>query len=458
MLFNSSIFILVFLPLLLGTYYAAAPWPVARKLVLLAGSLVFYAYWDPRFVPLLVGLIAFNWAAMRLFKRDGRRAWLILGIAGDLATLGLFKYTNFLLTSVAGLAGFVPPAFEIILPLGISFFTFQMIAYLADLLRGDRHFHTLLDFSLYVAFFPQLIAGPIVRHHELIPQFALPPRRPEMWENLSRGGVLFVLGLAEKVAIADTMAPTVDTLFAKALGGTALTLAEAWAAAGAFTIQIYFDFCGYSSMAMGLALMCGLRLPVNFDRPYRAVSIREFWRRWHMTLSRLLRDYLYIPLGGNRLGRMRQAINVMITMLLGGLWHGANWTFVAWGALHGLGLAVAGAWARRAWPMPRPLGWLLTLLFVIAGWVLFRAQDFGTAASILSSMVGMHGIGSVTVDNRLVLFIGAAVALLAPPSYRIAERLVVPQRWQAVAAGGFAVWLLMLTGGRLQKEFIYFQF
>jgi D-alanyl-lipoteichoic acid acyltransferase DltB (MBOAT superfamily) len=458
MLFNSSIFILLFLPVVLGLYFAAASRPVGRRLALVAASLVFYGYWDPRFVPLLVGMTLINWWMSRLHEHDGRRMWLIGGIVVDLATLAFFKYTNFLVSSAVSVVGFSAPQFDIVLPLGISFFTFQMIAYLADLLRGEREHRSLLDFSLLVTFFPHLIAGPLVRNREIVPQFALDPRRDGMWEGLSRGAVLFVLGLFEKVALADTIAPTVDLVFAKAASGSVLNMAEAWAAAGGFSLQIYFDFAGYSNMAIGLALMFGLTFPINFNQPYRATSIREFWRRWHMTLSRFLRDYVYIPLGGNRRGRARQALNLMITMLLGGLWHGANWTFVAWGALHGGALALAAAWRRRAAPPPRFVGWLFTLLFVVTTFVLFRAADFSAAATVITAMTGANGIGSVAIDNRAVLFIAIAAALLLPPGHRIAGILLAPKTWQAVAAGACLVWLLLLSGGRLQKEFIYFQF
>src|SRR6185437_4340355 len=250
-------------------------------------------------------------------------------------------------------------------------------------------------FSLFVTFFPQLIAGPIVRHNEIIPQFAADPRAPDMWENLSRGFALFLIGLTKKIVFADTLAMVVDPLFHDAAAHP-LGAAPAWIASAAYTLQIYFDFSGYSDMAIGMARMLGLRLPFNFDAPYRAISVRDFWRRWHMTLSRLLRDYLYIPLGGNRVGPLRQVANLLVTMLLAGLWHGAAWTFVVWGGLHGLGLAVNHVWARLGWHFPKPLGWVLTLLFVMAGWVLFRADSFTLAGSMLASMLGLHGAGHLS--------------------------------------------------------------
>ncbi len=325
---------------------------------MVAASLVFYGWWDVRFVPLLVALTLANWLVVRAYGRWRRDAWLVGGVVMNLAVLGVCKYADFAADTLAELLGTAHHPFGIVLPLGISFFTFQKISYLVDLRRGDRHVYGLLEFAAFVTFFPQLIAGPLVRHNEIIPQFALPPRRPGVWENLSRGAALFLIGLAKKAAVADTVAQVCDPMFARVAAGAHPSLAEAWAAAGTYTLQIYFDFSGYSDMAIGLALMFGFRLPLNFAAPYRAASIREFWRRWHITLSRFLRDYLYIPLGGNRAGRARQAANVVATMLLGGLWHGAAWTFVAWGGLHGLALAANSAWDRagcacRAWPAGR---------------------------------------------------------------------------------------------------------
>ena len=298
MLFNSQAFVLIFLPVVLGLYYAA-PGQRGRQAVLVAGSLAFYGYWDLRFVPALVLLTLANWGVVRAYGHWRRGAILVFGIVLNLVVLGVCKYANFLGANVAALLGLGFTPFGIILPLGVSFFTFQKISYLVDLRRGDRHIYGLLDFFAFVTFFPQLIAGPLVRHNEIIPQFQADPHGPAMWENLSRGLVLFTIGFAKKVGLADTVALSCDPLFAQAALGP-LNAAQAWTAAGAYTLQIFFDFSGYSDMAIGLGLMFGLRLPFNFAAPYRAASIREFWRRWHITLSRFLRDYLYIPLGGNR--------------------------------------------------------------------------------------------------------------------------------------------------------------
>ncbi|MBS0643173.1 MAG: MBOAT family protein [Proteobacteria bacterium] len=463
MLFNSQVFILLFLPVVLGLYYLAAGSRTLRQTIVVVASIGFYGWWDLRFVPLLAGLTVATWLIAAWFGA-WRRNWIpMLGVALNLGALGLFKYADFFRGSVYDAFGQPWHPWSLVLPLGISFFVFQKISYLIDLKRGDRHIYGFLDFCMFVSFFPQLIAGPLVRHNEIIFQFDADPRRPEMWENLARGFALFLIGVTKKVLLADTLAMLADPLFAQAQSAP-LSAAEAWTAAGAYTLQIYFDFSGYSDMAIGLALMFGLRLPFNFNAPYRAVSVRDFWRRWHMTLSRFLRDYLYIPLGGNRAGPVRQAVNVVLTMLLGGLWHGANWTFVAWGGLHGGALAVNHWWeakgANGGLRLPTPVAWLLTLLFVMACWVLFRSPTFSQAGDILGSMAFLHGLGRIGLNQEYVLALagGAAIALLGPVSQEAALTRLRPAPWLAVPAGALLAYLLLLIGGRLPNVFIYFQF
>jgi alginate O-acetyltransferase complex protein AlgI len=301
MLFNSQLFICGFLPLVLVLYYAVADSRTARQVLVVLASLAFYGWWDVRFVPLVLGLTVANWAIAQWYGASRAPAVPLFGVAMNLVVLGLFKYADFLRGTYHGLLGGSWTAWHLILPLGISFFAFQKISYLVDLRRGQAHVYRFLDFCMFVTFFPQLIAGPITRHNEIIPQFGKDSRRPEMWENLARGFALFVIGVAKKVVLADTLAMAADPLFEQATGAS-LGAGEAWVACAAYTLQIYFDFSGYSDMAIGLARMFGLRLPFNFDAPYRAISVRDFWRSWHMTLSRFLRDYLYVPLGGNRCG------------------------------------------------------------------------------------------------------------------------------------------------------------
>jgi alginate O-acetyltransferase complex protein AlgI len=458
-LFNSQVFIVFFLPAVLASYYALSDRRTARQILVIVASLGFYAWWDVRFVPLLVGLTVVNWLIAQWFGVTRERWIPVFGVALNLAVLALFKYADFFRGSVFGVLDTSWQRWDLILPLGISFFVFQKISYLIDLRRGDRHIYGFVDFFMFVMFFPQLIAGPLVRHNEIIHQFAARPDRPEMWENLSRGFILFLIGVAKKVALADTMAMLADPLF-HAAQFTPLGMTEAWIATAGYTLQIYFDFSGYSDMAIGLGLMFGLRLPFNFNAPYRAVSVRDFWRRWHMTLSRFLRDYLYIPLGGNRGGGALMAVNLIATMLLGGLWHGANWTFVVWGGLHGVALAVNHFWAQYGFRLPSGLAWLLTLLFIMVGWVLFRSPDFTSAAQILSSMAGLHGLGSVSIDREYAaaLAIGSLVAVLGFTSQDAALRQLRPVAWLALPAGGVQTYLLLLIGGRLPNVFIYFQF
>ncbi len=458
-LFNSQLFVLGFLPAVLLAFHAARG-AAARQAVLVAASLLFYGGWDWRFVPALAGLTLANWLLVQGWARRRHDAWLVAGVALNLGVLGVCKYANFLGANLAAMAGQEWEALPIILPLGVSFFTFQKISYLVDLRRGDRHVYGLLGFSAFVMFFPQLIAGPLVRHNELVPQLAGLGRR-DTWESLGRGALLFTIGFAKKVGIADTAALVCDPVFAQAAAGP-VQGAAAWAGAWAYAVQILFDFSGYSDMAIGLALMFGLRLPFNFDAPYRATSVRDFWRRWHMTLSRFLRDYVYVPLGGNGRssggGGFTQARNVVLTMLLGGLWHGAAWTFVAWGGVHGLALAANGAWARSGRAMPTVAGWALTLLFVVLAWVLFRAPDFGTALRMYAGLAGLEGWGRVRLPEGWVLAAGAALALVGPTSQVVALERLAPRRRVAVAAGLALAGLLLLAGGRVPNEFIYFQF
>ncbi len=446
MLFHSQAFMLGFLPPVLLAFHAART-QRAREWVLVLASLLFYGGWDWRFVPALVGLTLANWLIVRAWSRTGWRGWLSAGVALNLGVLGMCKYADFVV------AQFVDAApLGIILPLGVSFFTFQKIGYLLDLRRGDRHVYGLLEFFAFVTFFPQLIAGPIVRHRELIPQFARLTAAP--WEGIGRGLLLFGMGLGKKLLLADTAGQVADPIFALA-GQGPVGLGQGWLGATAYGLQILFDFSAYSDMAIGLGLMFGLRLPDNFNAPYRATSLRDFWRRWHMTLSRWLRDYVYIPLGGNRGGM--QARNVVLTMALGGLWHGAAWTFVAWGVVHGVALAINAAWVRAGWRMPALLGWAVTMAFVLAAWVLFRAPDFATAATMLRGMAGLSGLGAVRITHGPELALAAALAVFGPTSQALAERWR-PRPWVAWPVGAALAGLVLLAGGRAPNEFIYFQF
>ncbi|GJE00279.1 MBOAT family O-acyltransferase [Methylobacterium isbiliense] len=457
MLFNSFAFLFGFLPVALALHaLAARARPDWRLPLLVLLSLVFYGWWDVRFVPLLVVSIGLNWLTARRFGARGGR-WLIpLAVAGNLALLALFKYAG-LLADLAGLIpGLDPPRPSWALPLGISFFTFHHVMYLVDLRAGRAPPMDLTRYALYIAFFPQVLAGPLVRWSEILHQFdEAPYDRPDAWERIGRGFTLFGIGLAKKVFLGDPLASYANPVFQAAAEGRAVSVAEAWQGTLAFTFQIYFDFSGYTDMALGLALLFGIVLPQNFDTPYRATSLREFWRRWHMTLSRFLRDYLYVPLGGNRRGLAVQLGALFATMTLGGLWHGAGLTFVAWGAAHGIGLGLGVLWRRAGLPMPAALGWLLTFLFVTLTWVLFRAQSFEAA---LAMFKGLFGLAPAGHGFKWRAFVPAALVALAGPTAWAAVHRLKPRPALATALALLLVAALLRVGDDANFEFIYFQF
>jgi len=409
MLFNSYAFIFGFLPVvLLGFFHLARVSHRYAAAWLALASLFFYGYWNPAYIGLLLGSIVCNyvfglWIAKNRVQESNRKPkiqnpkqLLFVAIVANLALLGYYKYANFFIGSVNTLAGTQWSMGSIILPLGISFFTFTQIAFLVDTYRGEVKEYNFIHYVLFVTYFPHLIAGPVLHHKEMMPQFARPSTYRINWGNIATGLMLFTVGLCKKTLWADPIAAYTDGIFAGVASGMTPTLYEAWCGALAYTLQIYFDFSGYTDMALGIALMFGIKLPINFDSPYKATSIIEFWRRWHMTLSRFLRDYLYIPLGGNRKGKSRRYLNMMATMLLGGLWHGAGWTFVIWGALHALYLTVNHLW-RELLPEHRWLpawlgnfcGGLLTFTAVVAAWVVFRAADMTQATTMLKAMAGI---------------------------------------------------------------------
>jgi alginate O-acetyltransferase complex protein AlgI len=457
MLFQSQGFILIFLPLAVAAYYAVAGSERARQAVLITASLVFYGWWDARFIPLLLGQIVGTWLLAYAHKSTGRAAWLYAGIALNLASLATFKYLNFLIGSVQALIGVDLPRANIILPIGISFFSFQLISYLVDRLRDDAPIYPFRPFALFILFFPHLIAGPIVRHNELIPQLSLDPCRAGLWRRFLAGLVLFTIGFAKKVLVADDLAKDcVNPLFHDALGRS-LSFAEAWNATLGFALQIFIDFSAYTEMAIGIALLFGLLLPDNFRRPYLATDLREFWRRWHMTLSRFIRDYIYIPLGGSRHGDARYVVAALGSMALCGLWHGAGWTFVVWGAWHGIGLVVCRFWQRLERPLPGGLAWVITMLFVLAGWVVFRAADFATATAILRSLIGLNGLGGSFQQIPLIIT-AILLAALLPSTHEIKDQWVRPAPARAIVLGLLAAWCILKVGKGAPLNFIYSQF
>jgi len=400
LLFNSYVFLLLFLPTTWILYRMAcntrcANFPI---IILVAASIIFYSYWNPKFSSLIGLSIAINFCLGRVimynFKNNHvARYSMYFGVALNLFLIGYFKYANFFMYNLTTVFGWSWTAKDIFLPLGISFFTFQQIAYLVDCYKGLAGQYKLIHYALFVTFFPQLIAGPIVRYDQIMPQFTKTKTFELSYKNLVLGLSLFSLGLFKKLFIADTLALWVTAVFDSA---SSLSFFEAWGGALCYTFQIYFDFSGYSDMAIGLGWLFNIDLPINFDSPYKSTSISEFWRRWHISLSTFLRDYLYIPLGGNRKGGIRRYSNLMVTMLLGGLWHGASWNFVLWGGLHGLYLWVNHGF-RRVFqndvhsPLSKILGWGSTFFAVVIAWVLFRAPSLSRATEILWGMMGKNG-------------------------------------------------------------------
>jgi D-alanyl-lipoteichoic acid acyltransferase DltB (MBOAT superfamily) len=491
LLFNSYDFALYFLPAALAVYYLAAKAAGPRFAAAWLGlaSLFFYGYWAPKFLPLMLGSIAANYGFGRLLvylrqrERTKRELWLVLAVAvvANLGLLFYFKYANFFLRSVNDAAGTAFHPLDIILPIGISFFTFTQIAYLVDTYEGKVDRKDPWHYLLFVTFFPHLIAGPIIHHSEMMPQFEERGTYRFRLESFVSGALIFMIGLVKKVAFADSIQPYVGPVF-----GDAAThppdFVPAWGGALAYTLQLYFDFSGYTDMAIGLARMFNIELPLNFDSPYKATNIIDFWRRWHMTLSRFLRDYLYYPLGGNRKGVTRRYVNLLGTMVLGGLWHGAAWTFVIWGALHGVYLCINHGWralrGKLGWVVDRPTalgriaGRSITFVAVVVGWVFFRAESIPDALAVLRGMAGLNGIElparfSAIDERQLTLTLALlAIVFLLPNTQTLvgsATRFAHQVgRARMLVLLGFllpcGLVLLMINASRGISEFIYFNF
>ena len=402
MVFSSLEFIYLFLPPVLLGFYLLRTFGFGQALIwwLIVSSLAFYAWWSPAHLLLLLGSVGINYGLHKLLSTNRSKALLTLGIVANIAVLALFKYADFLIENFNAAFGVSVTELGLILPLAISFYTFQQISFLRDSYRGEVIKSGFRHYLLFVTFFPQLIAGPIVMQKDTIPQFLKMHEKGRLLFDVAAGTTLFLIGLFKKIVLADGIAPLANAVFVAADQGGTLSTAAAWGGTLAYTFQIYFDFSGYCDMALGLALMFGIRLPINFNSPYKATSIVEFWRRWHITLSRFLRDYLYIPLGGNRSGMLGEKGNLALTMLLGGLWHGAGWNFVIWGGLHGAFLIISHSWTnsevgqqvREAVPnkLYCLLTWSLTLLAVMVAWVFFRAETFSGAFLVLQAMFGLQ--------------------------------------------------------------------
>lgn len=470
MIFSSNIFLFTFLPIFLTVYYLAPN--RFKNLVILLASYSFYAWWRPDFLLLFVFVTLFNYKIGLLIDFYKKRfvsgvawhwVWLVIGVTGNLAVLGYFKYMNFGVESFNTLLSYLGAhtitSMQIILPIGISFYIFQSISYIVDVYRGHAPVtKNVIDFAAFVALFPQLIAGPVLRYKDLANQFVA---REHSLSKFGEGCTWFMIGFVKKVFLADSIAPVVDSAFSGAL----LSFSDAWIGALAYSLQLYFDFSGYSDMAIGLGLMIGFRFINNFDNPYISQSITEFWRRWHISLSSWLRDYLYIPLGGNRKGKLKTYRNLFLTMLLGGVWHGANWTFVLWGAWHGMWLAIEkrfGLGHRAGFSV---VSWLLTLFLVVLGWVMFRAESIGDAFVVYRAMFGWSSSdaqnASLTLQGAQItfLFVGIFCAVLAPHL----KRLLLARAQMGVhiiQLGLLPVFVLSILklSAQSYSPFLYFQF
>lgn len=464
MLFNSYIYILVFLPLTLLIYFNLTR--IRSSLVanyfLVGASFFFYSYWEPRYLVLMLISIIFNYSIgtllSKMTSRSTAKTALITGIVLNIAALGYYKYADFFIKSVNGLTGFDLAMRNIALPLAISFFTFQQIAYLVDSYRGLTKEYDFLNYCLFVSFFPQLIAGPIVHHKEMMVQFENEKNRVFSHENFHKGLFIFAMGLFKKTVIADSFANWANYGYDNDIS---LTLANAWITSLAYTFQLYFDFSGYSDMAIGAGKMFNIDLPVNFNSPYKAENIQEFWKRWHMTLSRWLRDYLYIPLGGSKSGTAKTCSNLMVTFLLGGLWHGASWTFVAWGFLHGAGSVIHKLWSKTGIRLSRTLSIFITFIFVHTAWVFFRAETFGKAFYMIKGLYGFNGYSGYiacygSMSEALVMTVIALwIVFRNKNSQEIAEHFESTYFYLVITAVLFAFGIFA-TGS--VNEFLYFNF
>ena len=465
MLFPTLTFGLFFLGIFALVWTLGARDNEWRKLLLLVASWVFYGAWDWRFVLLLIASAVINWGFARVITLKGRQPWLALGVVANLCILGFFKYFGFFLEELAPILmkfglGRDLPLIQVVLPVGISFFTFQGMSYLIDVARGRTKTASLLDITLLMSFFPHLIAGPIVRASHLVPQFAAVPK---LTRGMAAAGLTLILwGLFKKAVIASELSVNfVDPIF---FDPASRSTADLLLGAYGYAVQIYCDFSAYSDMALGLAALLGYRFPRNFDQPYRAVSLQDFWRRWHISLSNWLRDYLYIPLGGNRGGLWMICRNLAVTMVLGGIWHGAKWTFLIWGALHGLVLAAERIWRDvkpPGWPaLPRPIAIFLTFHIVTLGWIFFRAPGFDVAMAYLAGIISLRP-GPISLTPLLGLLIAGGMAIhFVPPGLlpRLARRVAeLPAPALGLAMGGL---VLVIDAMRFQgvAEFIYYQF
>lgn len=481
MLFNSYEFIFLFLPITFAGFFLLGKYAKNYAVIwLVIASFVFYGYWDYHYVPLLFCSILFNYLVGMKIEKTNSKNWLFFGIIINIILLGYFKYTDFFLGTINDISGehyFDLP--NIVLPLGISFFTFTQTAYLVDAYRGEAVNRSFTTYCEFVTIFPHLIAGPIINHKEMIPQFIADKTFKINYANLAMGISIFSMGLFKKVAVADKLATWANVAFSNT---ETLTFIEAWIGAVSYTFQLYFDFSGYSEMAIGLGLMFNLKLPINFNSPYKATSIIDFWRRWHMTLGLWVRDYLYIPMGGNRNGEFCKMRNLFISMMIIGLWHGAGWTFVLWGGMHGVALMINHQWRRLEIDLPKFFNWGATFLCVLLLWIFFRAENFSSACNIIMSMTDIYNTGIPFNESnkeyfgmvtnfglsfshwrmpddlhRIARYLSVllAILILVPNPIKLMERFKPNNIWVVIVSGLLIYSILHLNN---YSEFLYFQF
>lgn len=425
MLFNSYPFIFIFLPICFFTYFLLLKikFIIPAKTLLVTASIFFYGYWNPVYIPLILISIAANYIAGRLLSKENnteyhRKAYLASGILFNIFLLSHYKYSDFIIENINTITSLDLNLYHTTLPLGISFFTFTQIAFLVDTYKKEAKEYSLLNYMLFVTYFPHLLAGPILHHKEMMPQFANIRNYVRNHRNIALGLFIFSIGLFKKVIIADSLSIYANEGFSKP---TDLNFFEAWITSLSYTFQLYFDFSAYTDMAIGVSLLFNIKLPINFNSPYKSLNIQDFWRRWHITLGRFLRDYIYIPLGGSKKGESKTYSNLMVTFLIGGLWHGAGWTFIFWGFLHGMALIVHRAWQKTGVNMNPVFAWGITFLFVNIAWVFFRSDSWLDAGNILKSMVNISTFQSQTLtlqggimDAVPWLIFALTVSLLLP--------------------------------------------
>ncbi|MBT5230820.1 MAG: MBOAT family protein [Methylococcales bacterium] len=455
MLFYSYEFILAFLPVTFFVYFYLnqKKKTQAAQAFLLCASLFFYAWWSVWYLPIILLSIGFNFSLGKMLFRQPSRWLLLVGVFANLGLLGYFKYADFLIGNINSLFETEMPLLSLALPLAISFFTFQQIAYLVDSYYRKTQDDQFVKYAVFVTFFPQLIAGPIVHHEQMMPQFHRLKNKIKSVRNIALGLFIFSIGLFKKLVIADTFAVWANAGFNQV---DQLHFVAAWIASLSYSFQLYFDFSGYADMAIGLALLFNIRLPINFNSPYKALDIQAFWRRWHMTLSRFLRDYIYIPLGGNRKGEWLLAVNLFVTFLIGGLWHGAGWQFFMWGAMHGAAIVLFRFWAKLHIELPDWFAWFITFMFVNIAWIFFRADSFNDAVVMLEIMFQPELTGMFNVLSIVAIVVGFGIVRLRNSNQMMAQLRV--NMLTPVLIGIIMTVSLLVMDLRKTSEFLYFQF